>query len=127
MEARVAKKNFYKKKIADLKISDPRKWYSSLKRITSFDEVKNEVPIVDEIRYLSDQEQADIIAEKFSSIQNEYDPLKVEDISIPTFESKDIPIFSVATVWLALTKINVNKSTVAGDFPAKLIKKLLLT
>ena len=31
-------------------------------------------------------------------------------------------MFNVAKVWLALAKIDTNKSTVLGDFPAKLIK-----
>ena len=117
------KKNFYKKTIADLKTSNPRQWYSKLKKITSYDQQKNEVPIVEEIRDLPDQEQAEIIAEKFAKIQNEYDPLQTEDISVPTFDKSEIPVFKVSKVWLALAKIDTNKSTVLGDFPAKLIKQ----
>ena len=85
--------------------------------------MKRDIPTVEELRDLPDQEQANLIADNFARIQNEYNPLKKEDISIPAFNKSDIPVFPVATVWLALTKIKVNKSTVPGDFPAKLIKQ----
>ena len=48
---------------------------------------------IDDISHLSDPEQAEIIADKFSSIQNEYDQLKTEDINIPDFQEKDVPKF----------------------------------
>ena len=44
-------------------------------------------------------EQAERIAEKFSSIQNEYQPLKNEDITVPPFNASDIPQFHPAQVW----------------------------
>ena len=55
-----------------------------------------------------------IIAEKFSSIQNEFEPIKSEDINIPPLKKSDIP---------HLAKLKTNKATVPGDFPAKLIKQ----
>ena len=45
-----------------------------------------------------------------------------DDISIPSFEESDIPQFHPARVWFALSRMSTNKATVAGDFPAKLIK-----
>ena len=48
--------------------------------------------------------------------------MKTDDISVPPFEKSEIPHFSPAQVWFALTKINTNKATVSGDIPAKLIK-----
>ena len=65
----------------------------------------------------------EIIAEKFSSIQNQYDALKKEDIDIPQFSDKDIPQFHPAQVWLLLAQLKTNKATVPGDFPATLIKQ----
>ena len=62
-----AKHYFYKNKIADLKISKPSQWYSTLKRLTgSYD---NEI-IVDQISHLSNQQQSEEIAREFSDIQN---------------------------------------------------------
>ena len=86
------------------------------------DQLKNDQPIVDDINHLSDQDQAEQIAEKFASIPNSYEGLKTEDISIPAFEESEIPQFHPAEVWFALSRLDTNKATVAGDFPAKLIK-----
>ena len=107
--------------MADLKKKSPGQWYSTLKRITSNDQTNQQVNI-DEISHLSDQAQADIIADKFSSIQNEYKPLQTEDISIPNFSENEIPQFKPAQVWLLLAQLDTNKATVPGDFPAKLSK-----
>ena len=122
-EVKSAKSEFYKKSVADLKLKKPGQWYSALKRISSYDQQKCEQPQVDEISHLDDLEQAEIIAEKFSKIQNEYQPLKTDDISVPRFEEKDIPQFHPSQVWFALSRLNTNKATVPGDFPATLIKQ----
>ena len=121
-EMKSAKADFYKKSVADLKLSKPGQWYKCLKRITSHDQQKNEQPNVDQINHLSDQQQAEKIAEKFASIQNEYDALKTEDISVPPFNESEIPQFHPAQIWFALSRLDINKATVPGDFPAKLIK-----
>ena len=120
-EVRTAKANFYKNTVADLKTKNPGQWYSCLKRITSHDQIDAKINI-DEISHLPDQEQAELIAEKFSSIQNEYEPLNAEDISIPPFTEEEIPVFLPAQVWQILTQLKTNKATVPGDFPAKLTK-----
>ena len=74
-EVKLAKKDFYKKAIADLKEKKPGQWYSWLKRVSSHDQ-KSESLKIDEISHLSTEEQAELIADKFSSIPNEYDELK---------------------------------------------------
>ena len=120
-EVKNAKSHFYKQFIADLKTKKPSQWYSCLKRLTSF-ERKGEQTNVSDISHLPDQEQAEIIADKFSSIPNMYDALKTEEISIPAYTEDDIPQFLPHQVWLILAKIKTNKATVPGDFPPKLIK-----
>ena len=122
-EVKTSKSEFYKKSVADLKMKKPGQWYSALKKMTSYDQQKSEQPQVEEISHLDDQQQAELIAEKFSAIQNEYLPLKTDDISIPHFEDKDIPQFQPAQVWFALSRLDTNKATVPGDFPATLIKQ----
>ena len=47
-------------------------WYSKLKRITNFGQDKSDLVQVDEISHMTDQEQAEAIADSFSSISNEY-------------------------------------------------------
>ena len=74
-EIKIAKAQFYKETVADLRKKSPGQWYSVLKRITSHDQKDQQINI-EEINHLPDQEQGEIIAKKFSSIQNEYQPLK---------------------------------------------------
>ena len=121
-EVKNAKSQFYKKSVADLKQKKPGQWYSWLKRVSSYDQKNDQVNIA-EISHLPDQEQAEIIAAKFSSIQNEYDPIRREDIYVPPFAEEEIPQFKPSQVWLLLTQLKTNKATVPGDFPAKLIQQ----
>ena len=69
-------------------------------------------------------EQAEIIADKLSSIPNEYEELRNNDISLPEFSPGDISQFEPARVWLLLSQLKTNKSTLPGDFPVKLSKCL---
>ena len=121
-EVKEAKAKFYMKSVAELKQKKPGQWYSCLKQITSFDQQRREEIIVDEISHLTDQEQCEIIADKFASIQNEYDALKTEDIKVPPFAKHQVPQFHPSQVWFLLSKLQTNKATVPGDFPAKLCK-----
>ena len=120
-EIKSAKSQFYQKTVADLKRKNPGQWYSSLKRITSHDQRSQDINI-DEISHLPDQEQSELIADKFCSIPNEYDPLHKDDIQVPHFSNEDIPQFEPAHVWFHLARLKTNKATVPGDFPAKLTK-----
>ena len=122
-EVKKAKADFYKQTVAELKTKKPGQWYSCLKKITSFDQQKTEQTMVDEISHLSDQQQAELIAERFASIQNEYQSLKNEDIDVPHFEENEVPQFHPSEVWFALSRIDAKKATVPGDFPARLIKQ----
>ena len=117
-----AKRHYYQKFIKDIKTSNPGQWYSKLKRITAHDQhISNEIN-VNEISHLSDQAQADFLANQFSSISLEYEKLKTEDIIIPPFDEKDIPYLSPKDVLPYLKSIKLNKSSVKGDIPARIIK-----
>ena len=98
-------------------------WYSKLRRITNFDQEKGEVLQVDEINHLNDQDQAEAIADSFSSIRNEYDPVSREQITIPQFPKSSIPQFKPHTIRKYLQNIKTNKSTAPGDIPARIIKE----
>ena len=121
-EVKVAKSNFYKKTIDDLKNKSPKQWYSALKRISAYDKKMDQVNVED-INHLSDQNQAEVIADSFCAIPNSYEPLKSGDVLVPPFDDSDIPQFKPSEVWLLLAKIKTNKSTVPGDLPAKVIKQ----
>ena len=98
------------------------KWYSSLKRISGID-VHSQKIIIEEISDLSDQQQSEKIADYFSSIPNEYEPIEEDDIKVPPFHKNEIPQFHPSQVWLELSRLKTNKATVPGDLPAKLIKE----
>ena len=117
-KVRKAKKVFYKKMISDLKKSNPGQWYSKLKRMTAYDQHKNEEIIVNEIRENTDQQQADIIADKFSSVSNIYDPIQKENISFTNSSNCSPQFFTPSTVLPFLRNIKTNKATVKDDISA---------
>ena len=93
-----------------------------MKKLTRFDQHKGEEITVEEIKDLTDEEQAEKIAEKFAKISQEYEKLEKDDIEIPQFSENDIPVVTEKDVQEILEGMDINKSTVNGDIPAKLLK-----
>ena len=122
-ELKNAKRSFYTNKIAKLKKANPRKWYSELKKLTSFDQHESEDIVVDDIKDFSVEKQAELIADKFAEVSNEYDKLKTDDINIPEFETRDIHQFNEDEVLSVLKGINTQKTNVVGDVPAFVYKQ----
>ena len=118
-----AKIKYKRNMIDDVKSAQSSEWFSKLKRISRYDEGKSEVIQVEEISHLSDQEQAEMIADNLSAISNSYKGVEMTDILIPPFSSKDIPHISTLKVKEYMSKIKVKKSTPPGDIPAKIIKE----
>ena len=116
-EVSKAKQNYYRNIIRDLKESKVAQWYSKLKRLCSYDQMKSEPIIVESIKHLTDKEQAEIIADKFAKVSQEYEPLKSEDIHVPEFEQSTIPSFTHQQVKKHLEKIKTNKAVPPGDIP----------
>ena len=78
-----AKRNFKSRMIDDVMTARSGQWYSKLKRISNFNQTKSDIVQVDNISHLSDQEQAESIADSFSAISNEYKPVDCSKIDIP--------------------------------------------
>ena len=121
-KANLAKQSFYKNMIEDLKISNPGQWYSKLKRMSSHDQMKGEVVNVEELSGRSDKDQAEIIADRFESVANRYNPLADTDVILPSIPEGSVHQIEVDTVYKALLRIKTTTSTVANDIPAKVIK-----
>ena len=119
----VAKRTYYKKEIASLTNSDPRKWYHWLKRLVPSGQLKGNEFSVEDINHLSSEEQAEKIADAMSKVRNEYEPLQTNDIKVPFFGENKIPMISVTSVEKVLETLNINKSTPKGDIPTKIIKQ----
>ena len=114
-EVAQAKKDYFKNIIKDLKNSKIGQWYSKLKWLCSYDQKKSEPTIVESIKHLSDKEQAEIIADKFSKVSQEYEPLSKDDIDIPEFDKSSIPLFKPEQVQKHLEKVKTNKSVPPGE------------
>ena len=122
IELHNAKKNFYDAKIKELLKAKPKHWHRELKRLTGFDKNSSEELIVEAIKDLPNKVQAELIADKFASVSQEFEKLTDEDITVPEFNENDIPIVTSEEVTETLSQIDANKSSVKGDIPAKLLK-----
>ena len=111
--------------IDDVMVAREGQWYSKLKRIANYDQAKTEKVQFDEISHLNDKEQAEAIADSFSEISWEYEPVNKDKIEIPSFSKASIPKIPTWKVREHLQQIKSNKSTAPGDIPAKVIKQLL--
>ena len=118
-----SKKKYYSEKIKQLGKSKPKYWYRELKRLTGFGQERFEEVNVEAIKDLSPKMQAERIAYKFASVSLEYEALRTEDIIVPQFKYSDIPIINNVQGSETLEAMDVNKSTVKRDIPAKIKKK----
>merc|ERR1711860_99160 len=117
-----AKRAFYRKKIRELRTSNPRSWYQNIKKLMG-NEAHEEVIEVEDIKELSDTEQMERIADKFAAVSNLYEPLRRDKINFPTFSVEDIPVISEQRVLEVLENLNVSKSTRKSDIPARILKR----
>ena len=110
--------------VCDLKTSNPGLWYSKLKRMSSYDRMKRESVNVEEIMHLFPKKQANLIAENFSKISNEFRKLESCDIDLNQATNNDpCPTLAEHQVYNYLKQIKTSTSTVKDDIPAKVIKE----
>ena len=117
-----AKQQFYDKVVKDLKQSAPGQWYSKLKRICSYSELKSESIQIDQIKHLTPKEQAEALSEFFAKTRQEYNSLNKEDIIIPSFNEEDVPVFTKTQIESELKRVKTNKSVPPKDIPPKIVK-----
>ena len=114
------KVSYYENMVEDLKTSNPGQWYSKIKRMSQLDPTKSNDIDVEELQNLPHPAQAEAIADSFAKIANLYDPLKTEDIEIPS-DDRSLPLFEAHEVWMKIKSMKKKKSTVKGDIPWKII------
>ena len=122
----IAKKQFKSKMIDDILVAKSSQWYSKLKRMTNYEKRGAECIQVEQISQLSDDAQAEAIANNFSEISNQYQPLQRNKIETPFIPSHSIPKFTPTKVRTYLQTIKTNKSSPPGDIPAKIIKEFAM-
>ena len=109
----------------DLKEGKPGQWYSLLKRLCSSDQMKSNQTECEEIRDKPDQEQAELIADQFSSVSNEYSPIDSSKISSPPILEGSVPSFTPLQVLHQILKLKSKKSTAPGIFLPYLLKNIV--
>jgi hypothetical protein len=116
------KRSFFKKKVEDLKTKNKGQWFTELKKLSKYDEKKENV-IVEEINELTDKQQAEKIADKFSQTRQEYEKLKKEDVTIPPFKASEIPVISQSHVKNVIRSMNNKPGQAHEELPPKLMKR----
>ena len=116
------KASYYSNMVEDLKTSNPGQWYSKVKRMASIDPTQDDKICVQDLMNISSDQQVEKIAEEFSKISNLYQPLRSEDIQIPSLvNSKPYPLFEPHEVYSKISKMKRKASTVVGDIPWKIL------
>ena len=72
IRAKKLKESYYQNIVEDLKSSNISQWYSKLKHMSSVDATNDEYIQVNELRDLPSSEQAELIADRFAEISNQY-------------------------------------------------------
>ena len=124
IKCRLEKEKFYRDIICKAKEADPNSWYRLLKRITNYDQTKKEDLQVKEISPLSDREQVEQIAHAFNAPSKTYKPLQNSDIILPHFSPEEVPNYTSGEIREFITRIKTNKSTIHGNIPARILKRL---
>ena len=91
--------------------------------MSSHDQLKSEEVNVQEICHLSDQVQAELIADSFSKISNQYNPINTAEICLQPENKKPAPVIEAHEIYEYLKRIKTNTATVKDDIPAKFIKE----
>ena len=95
--------------------------------MSNYDQIKTEQINVEEISHLSDIQQAEVIAENFAEISNQYESVIPSKIARHTTGAKgcqkSMPKIEPYQVHEYLRRIKTNTATVKGDIPAKIIKE----
>ena len=89
------------KNIKMMRHTKPHQWYSTLKYLSNFDQMKTEEPTVESIKHFPDEQQSPLIVEKFATIGMLYDAVQSHDIQTQGFSESDIPKVSRSKVRVA--------------------------
>jgi hypothetical protein len=85
--------------------------------------MKTEKTECEEIREKTDQQQAELIADRFSAVSNEYSPIDESKINIPAVGEDLQVVFTPLKVLDQLLKLKTKKSTAPDDVPSTVIKE----
>ena len=101
--------------------SNPKLFYRNIKKITKMS-TDNDIPEVEDLKNLPNIEQAEIIADSFGKVSNEYEPLDRSAIKLPTLKSEDYIKVTPSEVLEVLRSMNANKAVPKSDISTKIFK-----
>ena len=114
------KQKYYANIVSDLKTSNPGKWFSKLKRMSGQDQDKQDNIMVEEMLGLTNMQQAEMIADHYSKISNQYEQVKSDDF-LQYQDTSKLPHIEPLKVYNIIKSMNKKAATVPGDIPIKLI------
>ena len=85
-----AKEKYQTDTIEDLKHSNISQWYSKIKRMGGINESKADSVHVSDLENLECQEQAEVIANHYAQVSNQYDHLETADIPLTLYETDEL-------------------------------------
>ena len=119
-----AKENYYQNMVKDLKESNQNQWYSKVNRMGGIPDSRTGNIFVEELEGISDKDQAEMIAEHYSSVSNEYKALEKKDIPHELYKTNEkAPKIEAYEMYLKIEKMSTKKACVKGDIPMKVIKE----
>ena len=108
--------------MADLKESNSASWHSKLKRMSGQEADKIGSIAIEALEDLDIKEQAEVIADHYSQIANEYDPIDKNDFL--NFKGPFVPpVIYPMKVNEVILSLNKKAATVPGDIPIKLFQE----
>ena len=115
------KQRYFTNIVSDLKTSNVSQWFSKVKRMSGQEDSRSDFT-VDELLGLSDQDQAEKIADHYAGISQLYKP--ITDSDFPEYSGPPKiapPKISPAKIEKIIKTMNKKSAGVPGDIPMKLI------
>ena len=112
-------RSFYTNFVSELKVTDPGRWYSMAKKIGAVKESNDGEIRIESLSNLTNKECAEKIAQHFSEISNEYQPIDYSQL--PCYlPAPPPPQVEEYDVYNRINRIRKTKSTLPIDIPDKL-------
>ena len=124
LRAEMLKSSYNENVVEDLKTSNVGRWYSKLKRMSSTEKFRDDKVYLEEFTNVPSQIQAELIADKFAKVSQEYLPLDADDIIIPNAtDSSPLPLFEPYQIHEKIRKMKKKSSNLVGDVPWRIISE----
>ena len=118
-------KTLYSGFVTNLKSINPGKWYSMARKIGAVDKSSNGDIKIEALSNFSNSESAQIIAEHFSAVSNQYAPVTAEQL--PCYlPAQMLPQVSEHEVYARMMRLKKTRSTLPIDIPEKLRREVSL-